>query len=224
MEKSIVKLEKLRKVFSYPEIAKEMRVRSDVDLAKGDSFLATVAGLIKEVKATFKPIKDKQREALNETLAQERRHLAPLEESRNIAKPKLAKYLEAKEKDRLAKEAELRKAQEEADAAADAAVQKAVEADERGDTEEADRIVEDEIISPPAPTVRVPEKKKPEHSYLTRIPMWEIVDESKLKREHLMPDRAKIGKLVKGMGLDAQLILGDGVRVWIKTDVATRSK
>lgn len=52
----------------------------------------------------------------------------------------------------------------------------------------------------------------------------EVIDPSKVGSTCLMPDTAKINRLVKTLGLDAQATVGAGVRIWQEDVVAAASK
>lgn len=52
---------------------------------------------------------------------------------------------------------------------------------------------------------------------------FEVTDESKIARKHMTPNLDLMGKLVASLHGDAQAILGDGVRVYSKTIVASEA-
>jgi hypothetical protein len=92
---------------------------------------------------------------------------------------------------------------------------------ERGNTAKAIKLAERAettvaaIVAPAIPKV----------SGIVARELWrfEIVDESKIPREFLMPDERKIGALVRALKGDAQAILGQGVRVFSEESIGARS-
>lgn len=69
------------------------------------------------------------------------------------------------------------------------------------------------------------ERQAPKVEGVDTRALWtfEILDESKIARKHMTPDLALIGNLVASLHGDAQAILGDGVRVYSKTIVASEA-
>lgn len=87
--------------------AQDLVIKDDEGLEKAKDMIRDRNTLLKEIDATFKPIKQKIDAAKNEALGQEKAHKGPVQESKEIITDKVSTYLTKKEAEakRLAEEA-----------------------------------------------------------------------------------------------------------------------
>lgn len=159
-------------------------------------------------------------------------HLSKVREAKDLLRRAITKYMNAAEQKRKEEEARLRK--QETDRLAEEArqrqdeerVEAAIEAEQSGDTVTAEAIMN---TAPPAPVVVTPpivlqSTTVPQKGVVMRkTPKYRIVDENKIPREYLMVDEAKIGKIVRAMGEQAQAMI-PGIEVYMDSNVAISGK
>lgn len=166
----------------------------------------------KEIAATFKPIKDAQRKALNEAVEQERRLDSPFQSAERILNPAMISFRDRQEKYRKSHEAKL---QQEVDSQAqEDQIQEAVAAEEAGDQSGAERILNQPVQAPPV----ILDNQTPKVSNVSFRKSWgfRIDREDEVKRLFLVPDLIRIGKQVRALGPKAEKLVG-GIRVFDKT-------
>lgn len=173
--------------------ATTMVIIDDEGLEIAANLLLGIKDLRKKIADTFDPIIDKAHKAHKEAIAQKKKTEAPLVEAENIIKPKMGKYREQQERERQAEirrqEKLARKAMEEQQ------IQDAVEADLSGNKEEAEAILNDELMPVPAPKVEKP--MKPDGIAFRENWSFEIVDVNKIPRVYMMPNEKLIGSTVR---------------------------
>lgn len=96
------------------------------------------------------------------------------------------------------------------------------EAEEAKRLESAIETGREEILDRPVVTEKVAAPTA-EGTYTVEVWEYEVTDVSKIKPEFLIVDEKKIGALVRSMKGSAQSILGDGVRVFSRSDVRIRT-
>lgn len=181
---------------TVPEQAKAIAaITNNDDYVKAGNILLTIKEIRKKIEATFKPIKQKFDAAKKEVLDQEKAADKPLIEAEMYIKPLIAGYLAEQERIRKAEEEKLReeaRKQEE-----DRRLQEAVAAEQNGNKEEAEAIIEAPVQAPP---VVVP-KTVPKVEGISMRENWKfrIVDEKKIPRDFLKVDEVKIGQYVRAM-------------------------
>ena len=152
-DKPAVKLTDIsKKAAVIPQQATSLRITNQVTFEKAGEFLKVIKGLRAKVNAAFDPIIDKAHEAHKEALAQKRKAEAPLVEAEGIIKPRIAGYLQQKERERREEELRLRREAEERErirlqAEKDAMIEELVEEDK---FEEAAKIIDQEVVVEPA--------------------------------------------------------------------------
>jgi DNA repair exonuclease SbcCD ATPase subunit len=114
-----------------------------------------------------------------------------------------------------------------AQAASDAAAKAAAKADAKADTavargEQRAQAQESVAVSVVAPVIT---SVAPKVAGIARrlVWKWKVTDESKIGRVYLAIDEAKIEKLVKALGKDAEVTVG-GIECWQENDISARSK
>lgn len=178
----------------------EQAMKSEITTA--DQYVAagelwkTLAGLEKEIKDTFGPLKKKASDAHKAVVAKEKEHLGPIEKAKRYVKQIMGDWDDEQERIRREKQRQLEeKLRKEAE---DQKLADAIAAEDAGDLEEAEAILSEETE---APVVEL-QKQTPK---LSGGPVYrenwtfEIEDETKIPREFLVPDNVKIGQVVRAM-------------------------
>ena len=205
-------------VMTLPVKASEIIVANDEQYQSACDFLTmTIKPMRKKIDETFDPIIKKAHQAHKEAVAQKKSVEAPLMQAEKIVKPKIADYLNEKERQRVEKE---RKLQEEARKRAEAeALERAAMLEKEGAKEEAEAIISEPIE---APTVIV-QSSAPKAEGISVKKLWkfEIVDESKIPREYLMVNEKAIGAVVRSLKDKAHIA---GVKIYSVDSVAAGVK
>lgn len=180
--------------------------------------------LIEDIKGDCEPICKLSNELHKKAVAMRDKHLKPVLGARDLVARKMntwhaeqeRKRQEAKrkEKERLEKDEENRRLKE------------AEKLEAQGLTEAAEEILEEPIITPPpSESFRVKRYEVEKPKGLSHASVWtyDMIDVSKLKREYMIPDEVKIGKLVRAAHKDAEKIVGEGaIRAWDKGSTRIR--
>ena len=203
---------------SFPEKARALTITDEATLRSVNEFLVADKQMQKLVHAAFDPTVDATKEAHNMALAQRARYLNPLIEAEKIAKPKIGAWLT--EQARIRQEA-IEKAKREADAKEEARLQKlqaAIDAENAGKSEEAEKHFEEAIsIEPPKPII--PPAVKAQGTSLRKDLKWRVVDPGAVPREFLALDRAKVEAVFR---IQREKMSIPGIEVYEETTVVTR--
>lgn len=195
------------KTSSIVDQAKSQAVTSPAEYESAADLLLRIKDCRKEIAATFGPIKSKQYDAWKETVAQEKRHDEPLVLAETILKSKIADYTMEQEKKRREEEARLlaeqRKKEEEERLA------QAVLAEQAGDVEAAEQILDTPSYVPPPVVPRATPKVA---GVATRMEWdFQIIDAAKVPEMFKVVDEKKIRAQVKSLGANCKI---PGVRVF----------
>lgn len=200
-------------------------IQRATELAKGiadSESLAAAADFLMEIKrrrkqwAEFnKPAKQKLDALKKELLERERQIDEPLERAENqILKPAMARFEDEQEKKRRIEEdrlrAEHKKREEDAKLAAAEAAQ------EQGDHDIAEQILDAPLMVAP---VVLPRHETPAGISYRTAWKFEIVDPNAVPREYLTVDESKIGGVVRALKGETKIA---GVRVYSEKTVAGR--
>lgn len=191
--------------------ADALKIETANDYTAAGARWTTLAALAKEIKETFGPIKAKLHAAHKETVAQEKRHLDPVESAQKTIKQKMIGYDAEQERIRKAEEDRLRiEAQKQAE---DEALRAAEQAEAAGESEVAESIIETPVAAPP---VILPKSTPKVAGFKTqeRYGYFEITDEKAIPREFLMVDEQKLRKYHIAMRKGANV---PGVKFFTKT-------
>lgn len=174
----------------------------------------------RKIDETFDPIIKAAHAAHKQALSKKAEVLQPVELAKQTVKRAMGAYSAEIERQRREEaEAARREAQRIAEEKALAAAQAA---QNRGDMEAADRALE----APPTVVVKIESQveRQPEVKGVStrKTFRFEIIDPESIRREFLMPDEVKIGKLVRTMGKGAESMVG-GIRVIEDVTVAIGS-
>lgn len=199
IEEKISKIE--ADVSTFVAEAQKIEVNNDEDLELATGYLANVKKRFKRIeeirKEWVQPLNDQVKKLNNLFKSQQ----APLQEVEGIIKKKLVTYQQ--EQERKALEAR-KKAEEEAK-------KKAEEAKKKGEEPEVKPI----MTEAPKSSVRTSAGT----SSFKKVWTFEIVDETKIPREFLIPDEKAIRKAVLDSAGQVSI---EGVRVFQDTQVAVR--
>lgn len=199
---------------SVPDQAKQIAaIKTNDDYTRAGQILLTIKDIRKKIEATFKPIKQKMDAAKKEVLDQEKAADKPLLEAEAWIKPLISGYLIEQERIRKAEEDRLREiARKEEE---ERQLQAAIEAEQNGSKEEAEEIISAPVQAAP---VVVP-KTVPKVAGISQRENWdfEIVSESLLPRQYLMPNLVAIRQVVRGLKGNANI---PGVKVFKTSSIA----
>jgi hypothetical protein len=202
---------------SIPERAKAIVVSNNETYLDACDVLKTIKDLRANIAATFDPMREAAHTAWKETINQQKKVEAPLEEGEAAVKQAISKYLA--EQERLRKEAELlaqKAAQEEAERQqlADASL-----LDEMGETDMANAMLAERATAAPVILPRT----VPKVSGIVPTKTWDfdIIDPMKIPRQYLVPDLVKIRGVVRALKSSANI---PGVRVREVTGISAGRK
>jgi hypothetical protein len=203
---SVQKNEILRTVEEIGEVTTSCKYEA------AGAMLGMTKRLAKEIKDHYGPLKKAASDSHKKIVAAEKEMLSPIVEAQSQLNGRMDAYDRKLEEEARLKEAELRRAEE------DAALERAAKFEEAGMKEEADQELERPLAPVAAPIT------KPKVAGISRREHWdfEITDASQIASEFLTPDTVKIGKAVRAHGENSQKIVGPGIRVFKRTVRAAR--
>lgn len=199
---------------SVPDQAKQIAaIKTNDDYTRAGQILLTIKDIRKKIESTFKPIKQKMDAAKKEVLDQEKAADKPLLEAEAWIKPLISGYLI--EQERIRKEEENRLREQARKEEEERQLQAAIEAEQNGSKEEAEEIISAPVQAAP---VVVP-KTVPKVAGISQRENWdfEIVSESLLPRQYLMPNLVAIRQVVRGLKGNANI---PGVKVFKTSSIA----
>ena len=164
--------------------------------------------LEKAIVDDFRDPKKKASEAHKAICAQEAKHLESVQEARKLYKQKMSSWQDAQEILRLEEERKLREQARRLEE--DRQIAEAELAENAGDKESAQAILEQPVVTPP---VVLPKAVPKSATLIRKIKKYRVTDPSKVKREFLILDESKIGQIVRSMGKPAEGIVG-GIEVY----------
>ncbi|MFA5158726.1 MAG: hypothetical protein WC451_06110 [Patescibacteria group bacterium] len=179
---------------SVPEQAKQIvKIINNDDYTRAGQILLTIKEIRKKIENTFKPIKQKMDAAKKEVLDQEKLADKPLAEAESYIKPLIAQYNAEQERIRQEEENRLReiaRKQEE-----ERRLQEAVAAEQSGNKEEAEAIIEAPVQAPPV----VVQKTVPKVQGVSFTKLWKfrITNAALIPREYMIPHEQAIGSVVR---------------------------
>jgi hypothetical protein len=216
---SITSIEKLKersgdilaKVSGFGQIAGEE------DLSLADSLITGVKGIRKEISDFFRPNIDRLNKAHLEAIRQMRHFDSPLVEGEKKIKKLVGDYFAEVRRRNEEAAAAAQKAEEERKKIEEQKLREALEAEEKGEKEEALKIIEQVPESAPAPVF---EKPKMKNVYTRQRPRWRVADEKRIPRNFLMPNGAKITEYVEQTKGKIEI---PGIEIYFADEVVGRS-
>ena len=131
---------------TIPERARNLKISTNADYLVACELVKTIKALRAEIALTFEPIRTKAHQAWKETIRQQDKVEAPLEEGERRVKAVIALWLTEQERLRKAEELRLQKqAQEEEERRQ---LENAVILDDLGETDEANRLLDEQVEVP----------------------------------------------------------------------------
>lgn len=202
---------------SVPEQAKEIVIKTVDDYARAGEIMMTIKAIRKKITETFKPIKQKMDAAKQEVLDQERAADAPLKEAEQLLSPQIIAW--NREQERLRQEEENRLREEARKQEEERRLQEAILAEQSGQKEEAEAIMETPVQVAP---VVVP-KSVPKVAGMSIRENWKfkITNERLIPREYLKVDEVKIGQVVRALKSATNI---PGVEVYNEGTVSGRQR
>lgn len=139
------------KALAIPDQARAIVVVDNESMARANTLLMDIRAIRKEIDATFDPIIKKAHEAHKAANQAKKNAEAPLIEAENYLKPAIRKYMD--EQERLRREEEARLREEARKAEEERRLQEALLAEQEGNHEEAEAIIQEEPVFIPPPIV-----------------------------------------------------------------------
>ena len=193
-------------------IARGVIVESAADYTIAATYFTEWKAKVKQREAWFKPLKQAQDAAKRVILDREKEAINPLKQAIDIVSQKMMKWKQ--EEDRKANEERRRLQAIEDRRVEEERLAEAVLLEEEGKPAQADAALAEEL--PPPRAVYVP-PPAPKVAGLNTQKRWdfEVMDQSKIAPEFMMPDLAAIRKTVAGLHEKAAPVVG-GIRVFRK--------
>ena len=190
------------KVSNALEIARGFIVGSQESLTIANTFVVDQTCLLKEIDDHHDPIIKAAHEVHKTALGQKKKLTDPLNKAILIVKTKIAAYLSEQRRIQREQEEKRRRMEEERKKLEDEAIRKAQEAEQLGNNNEAEKILEDaakeEQSFEPMPIVQ--EKPEVKGIHLRQNWKFRVTNLALLCRERpdlIIADTVKIGKLVR---------------------------
>jgi len=204
---------------TYPAKAKEIKVYDQVSLDTANAFLRGIKGLLSKIADTFDPIIKQAHEAHRLAIEQRKKHEEPLLQAERIIKTEMGRYLS--EQADIRKEAEEKAKREavEAERKRLAAMQAAIDAENAGKAEEAEKHFE-EAVAIEAPKPIIPDPVKAQGTFLRKETKWRVVDLNAVPREFLALDRARVEQVFR---VQREKMSIPGIEVYFDETVVSKS-
>jgi hypothetical protein len=184
------------KALSIVDQAKAVKVTDSQTYLSAGVFWKQIGEMISEVKDTFDPICDAAHRAHKAATTKRAKYLEPLETAYKSVKRLMSDYDAEQERIRKAEEARLQAiAQKEEE---ERCLQEAILAEQSGNKEEAEAIIETPVQAAPVVVPKSVPKMAGGPVYRT-IWKFRIKNAALIPKEYLIPDDIKIGGVVRAM-------------------------
>lgn len=202
---------------SVPEQARQISIKTMADYTRAGEIMMTIKAIRKKITETFRPIKQKMDAAKQEVLDQERAADAPLKEAESLLSPQIIAW--NREQERLRQEEETRLREEARKQEEERRLQEAILAEQAGQKEEAEAIMDTPVQVAP---VVVP-KSVPKVAGMSIRENWKfkVTNEKLIPREYLKVDEVKIGQVVRALKSATNI---PGVEVYNEGTVSGRQR
>jgi len=196
--------------------AESILIDSEMTYLAASSFLLNECkALQQEIHATFDDPCSAAHVAHKTIVAARTSHLAPLQAAERVVKKKIGEWHTKQEAIRQQELAAARQAaREEAQRIAEEeAINRAVELECQGRTEEAVAAIESPLPVQPKPVVSTPQ---PQLAGVSVRKVWKfrIINQAQIAPEFMVPDTTKIGQLVRTLGASAGSTIGAGIEIY----------
>ena len=139
------------KTLGIPEQARAITVKDNSSMAKANTMLMDIRSLRKEIQDTFRPLAEKAHQAHKAIVQKQKDAEAPLIEAENYLKPAIRAFMDEQERLRRKEEARLR--EEARKAEEEQRFQEALVAEQEGNHEEAEELLNEAPGFIPQPVV-----------------------------------------------------------------------
>ena len=194
-------------------------VNDDISLNFANEFLISIKRSRKEINEAFNPIIKKAHEAHKEAIETKKKYEKPLIAAEMIVKPQIAAYFGALARKQREAEIAAEKAEEERRLKEEAQLKTAIEAENKGDFEKRDEIMED-VIPETKPVEYVPAPKLAGTS-IRKIWKWKLVNLELVPREYLIVNTNAIMASIRENKGATKI---SGIQIYSEDSVATRVK
>jgi vacuolar-type H+-ATPase subunit H len=199
---------------TFAGMASQIVVKDEETLGTANLYLKDVKTMMGKIEATFDPQITQAHNLHRSLLAEKKKFTDPLTLAERVVKMAVGRFYDEQDRRREAAEKERRRIEAEALAKAKALEDKAAKAKTEVEREK--------ILDQAVEVLQVADQKggditaaavAPKAQGLTITDNWkfEVINESEIPREYLMPDLVKIGRVVKALKGSAQIA---GVRTY----------
>lgn len=190
-------------------------IKDPKTLEAAAKYMLTAKAKGKAVKERLAGPKAKAKAAYQEWIDLEKELLAPYTAIEDdIIKPAMSRYDD--EQERLRREEQRRRDEAERKRLEDEQLERAKEAADQGNAEEAEEILNEPVVAPP---VVIPKAAAPAGISYRLVWRFKITDPEKIPRQYLMVDETKIGAVVRAMKGETAI---EGIQVYSEKVVAGR--
>ena len=180
---------------SIIEHAKSFEIKDTTDYQRAAALQILITDLINKIKETHNPVIEHWSKKHKEAITEREKDLLPLVGAKTILEGKRISYKNYVDIEKAKQEAALY--QEEKRKAEELALLTAIQAEESGQKEAADKIIDNPITV--APVILPSAAPKTKGQINRKAPKFRIIDESLIPRQYLIPDNKSIKKVVKAL-------------------------
>jgi hypothetical protein len=184
------------KALTIPERVSVLQITSSETYTLAAQLWQDIRAMRKEVDAAFQPIRERAHAAWKETIAQHKKIDDPLAANERTVKQAMESYDAIQERKRREEEARLREiARKEEE---ERRLAEAVMAEQEGDQETAEVIMEEPVYVPPVVVPKSVPKVAGGPVFRT---IWKarVINENMIPREYMAPDMVKLNKMASAM-------------------------
>ena len=157
-------------------------------------FLKEIKAIQDEISNAFDPIIKAQHQAHKKSLETKRRYSLPLQKAEAIVKAKIKEYHLEQERIRREQEAKLRHVAKKAEE--ERLLQMAIEAEESGDTQEAEAML---AVSPIAPVISIPSQTDGNGIFYREVWKFRVINPDLVPDKYKILDERRIGAIVRAL-------------------------
>ena len=194
--------------------SKLLRIFDSKSFDHASLFLKDIKSIQDEINDAFDPIIKAQHQAHKKSLETKRRYSLPLGKAEDIVKVKIREYHLEQERIRHEEEARLRREAKKAEE--EHLLQMAMEAEEAGETKEAESILSTSVV---APVITIPSQTKGNGISYREGWKFRIINPDLVPNKYKLIDERKIGAVVRALKGNTNI---PGIKVYCEKTVAVR--
>jgi len=199
--------------------ALSIKVTSDQENNMATEFLKIVKEMKAKVSSTFRPHIQAAHKNWKDLIAEEKKHMQPLEEAYDMVAKESKTYFLAQEVKRRVSEQKLQeKSRKEEQDKKDDLERRAKSWEEKGNQAKADELRQD-AGTHVAPVPIIPKTEAPQGTYTVKMWKFNILNVNEIPREFLMIDESKLKKYATAMKDSANV---PGIQFYSMDDVRRR--